>query len=137
MTIDIRIIHAHDFVKVTPDGELNFELSKKMLIEIVSALAHLPDYEILIDSRNAESQMSITDLWYLAVEVSNFREAYSRKTAVLCPVKRFDSVEFFALCSQNQGLRIKGFTSFENAIEWLTGIENETAAAVLKSKKEK
>ena len=122
MPTDIRLIHAQDFVRATSEGELDFETSKKALIEIASATAHLVDYEILLDTRKAHVQLSITDLWYLVAELSNLRNAFSRKTAVLCPVEQFDNAAFFALCSENQGFRIKAFTSFEDAIDWLTGM---------------
>lgn len=122
MPVDIRVIHAQDFVRATPEGELNFEMSKKALIELASATAHLANYEILIDTRKAHVKMSVTDLWYLAVELSNLRNAFSRKTAVLCPVERFDDAAFFALCCENRGFRINAFTSFEDAMNWLIGM---------------
>jgi hypothetical protein len=122
MPTDIRLIHAHDFVRATAEGELDFETSKKALIEIASATAHLVDFEILLDTRKADVQMSAINLWYLAAELSNLRKTFSRKTAVLCPVERFDDATFFALCSENRGLRIKAFTSFEDAINWLIGM---------------
>jgi hypothetical protein len=122
MSTDIRLIHARDFVKATSDGELDFETSKKELIKIASATAHLVDYEILLDTRKSNVQMSVTDLWYLAAELSNLRKAFSRKTAVLCPVEHFDDAAFFALCSKNRGFRVKAFTSFEDAINWLIGM---------------
>jgi hypothetical protein len=107
MPTDIRIIHAHDFIRATAEGELDFETSKKVLIEIASVTAHLVDYEILLDTRRAHSRMSATDLWYLAAELSKLRESFSRKTAVLCPVEQFDNASFFELCAQNQGFRVK------------------------------
>lgn len=122
MPTDIRVIKAKDFVRATPEGKLDFETSKKALIEIASATAHLVDYEILLDTRKAQVQMSVTDLWYLAAELSNLRKPFSRKTAVLCPVERFDDAAFFALCSENRGFRIKAFTSFEDAMNWLIGM---------------
>lgn len=122
MPTDIRLIHAHDFVRATAEGELDLETSKKALIEIASATTHLVDNEILLDTRKAHMRMSVTDLWYLAAELSNLRSAFSRKTAVLCPVERFDDAAFFALCSENRGFRIKAFISFEDAINWLIGI---------------
>ena len=120
MATDIRIIHAHDFVMATHEGKLDFEKSKKALIQIASAWSPLGGCEIILDTRKAHSKMSPTDLWYLAVELSNLRRAFSRRTAVLCPVERFDNAEFFALCAQNRGLQLSTFTSFEDAIEWLT-----------------
>ena len=122
MATDIRLIHPSDFVRATTDGELDFETSKRALIEIASAASHLVDFEILLDTRKAESRMSVTDLWYLVGELSKLGEAFRRKTAVLCPVEQFDNAAFFELCAQNQGFRIKAFTSFEAAIDWLVGM---------------
>jgi hypothetical protein len=122
MPVNIRIIHAHDFIKANPEGKLDLEKSKKLLVEIASAAAHLVDYDIILDTRQAQSKMSAVDLWFLAAELSdNFRKAFSRsvKTAVLCPSERFDHAEFFALCAQNRGFQINAFTSFTDAYEWL------------------
>jgi hypothetical protein len=119
MTTDIRIIHAHDFIKATADGQLDLEKSKQLLVEVATASASLVDYEVLLDTRNTESVMSITDLWYLAAELSNLAKPFYGKTAVLCPVENFDYAGFFALCAANRGFRVKAFTSFEEAIEWL------------------
>jgi hypothetical protein len=119
MSADIKIIHAHDFIKGTPAGRLDFERAKKLLIEIASASTPLAKYKIILDTRKAQSELSIIDLWYLVAELSNLRKAFSRKTAVLCPPERFENAEFFALCAQNRGLLVNAFTSFEAAIEWL------------------
>jgi hypothetical protein len=120
---DIRIISAFDFIRATAYGELDFEMSKKALIEVASATAHLINYRILLDARKAQIQIPVADLWHLARELSNLGEAFHQKTAVLCPAERFDDAAFFALCAQNRGFRIQAFTSFEDAIDWLTGME--------------
>ncbi len=122
MATNIKIIHASDFIKVTPEGRLDLEKSKKILLEIVSASASLTDYETLLDTRNTQSVLSITDLWYLAEGLFQFRKIFNRKTAILCPIEGFDHAGFFALCAQNRGYLIKAFSSYENAIQWL--IEN-------------
>lgn len=119
MTTDVRIIHAHDFIKASVDGQLDLEKSKELLVEVATASTSLADYEVLLDTRKTKSVMSITDLWYLAAELSNLGKAYYRKTAVLCPIENFDQAGFFALCATNRGFRVKAFTSFEEAIEWL------------------
>jgi hypothetical protein len=124
MPTDIRIIHAHDFIKATLDGQLDLERAKEALLEIASASSALAEYEIILDTRKAESGMSIFDLWYLALELEKFRKTFFRKTAVLCPLEGFDSAEFFALCAKNRNLQIRAFTSFEEAIEWL--VANQT-----------
>jgi hypothetical protein len=121
MPTNIRIIHAHEFIKATPDGQLDLEKAKKLLMEIASASAPLVDYEIILDMRRAQSGLSVSDLWDLAAELSNLGKAFLRKTAVLCPVEQFDHASFFALCAKNRGFQISAFTSFEDAIEWLIG----------------
>jgi hypothetical protein len=128
MPTNIRIIHAHEFVRATPDGELDLEASKKGLIEIASAAAHarLVDYDILLDTRKAHVRMNAIDLWHLAAELSKIYQPYNRKIAVLCPVEEFDNAAFFALCAQNRGFRVNAFTSFEDAIEWLIGMSHDT-----------
>ena len=120
MPTNIRIIHAHDFIKATPEGRLSFEDSKKLLIEIASASAHLVDYEIILDTRKAEAVMSAEQLWLLAAELIKYHAAFSRKTAVICPLEQFDYAEFFALCAQERGFKISAFTSLDDAIEWLS-----------------
>ena len=119
LVTNIRIIHASDFIRVTPEGQLDFEKSKKLLKEIESASDSLVDYHIILDTRKAEVEISVGELWHLAAEISKFPKVFSRKTAILCPVEGFDLAKFLALCVQNRGLEIKAFTSFEDTIEWL------------------
>src|SRR5258706_16348560 len=97
MAGNITIIQAGDFVRATAEGSFDFEKSKKLLMEVAVASAPLSDYGIILDGRKAQSEMSINDLYSLAVELSNWRKAFSRKTAVLCPLERFDAAGFFAL----------------------------------------
>jgi hypothetical protein len=122
MPTDVRVILAKDFIRATSAGELDLESSKKALEDVASAAAQLVDYVILLDTRRARVQMSVMDLWHLAADLGNLRNTFYRKTAVLCPVERFDDAAFFALCSENRGFRIKAFTSFEDAMNWLIGI---------------
>ncbi|HTP07205.1 MAG TPA: hypothetical protein VMP08_03085 [Anaerolineae bacterium] len=126
MPTNIRIVHAHEFIIATPEGQIDLEESKKLLVEFASISQPPVDYEVLMDVRKTQLELSIADLWYLAAELGNFREALPRRTAVLCPLEQFDYAGFFALCAQNRGFQISAFTSFEAAIEWL--IEGEFAA---------
>jgi len=123
MPTDIRIISACDFVRATAYGEFDFEMSKQALIEVASATTHLVNCRILLDTRKAQIEIPVAGLWHLARELSNLGKAFYRRTAVLCPTERFDDAAFFALCGQNRGFRMQAFTSFEDAIDWLTGME--------------
>jgi len=119
MPVKIRIIHAQDFLKATPAGELDFEESKRILLKIAAIVVPQDDYELIIDTRKAHSVMSPTDLWQLAKEISTFGEKFRRKTAVICPRERFNQAQFLELCSFNRGYDIHAFTSYEDAIDWL------------------
>lgn len=126
MPANIRIIHAHEFIKATPEGKLDLEASRQLLVELASVAVPLPDYDILLDTRQAQSELSVVDLWHLAAELNHhFCQAVRRpiKTAVLCPPVRFNSAEFLALCAQNRGFQVNAFTSFELAYEWLMAKE--------------
>ena len=127
MPANIRIIRAHEFIKATPEGEIQLVESRKMLRQIAAAADALPDYDILLDTRMAHSGMSITDLWHLAAELGNdFSNSHSRavRTAILCTSVQFNHAEFMALSASNRGFHVSAFTSFEDAYEWLLGDVN-------------
>lgn len=124
MSCKILIIHAHDFIKATPEGTLDLACSRKLLIDIATNSGALADHELLLDTRRAHSVLSVTDLYEIVGEIHDHQQAYSRRTAVLCPRERFEFAEFFALCAQNRGFSVNAFTSFEEAIDWL--VENSS-----------
>jgi hypothetical protein len=39
---------------------------------------------------------------------------------VLCPAARFDRARFFSLLADSKGFDVEAFTSYEEAIEWLS-----------------
>ncbi len=119
MPTAIKTVREHNFIMATLEGELDLEEGERLLEEIMLASVPLVDYEIIIDTRTAQSVLSVTDLMSLTAELRYFRGTFSRKTAIVCPLERFGYAEFFAVCSRNRGLPIHAFTSFGDAIEWL------------------
>jgi len=119
MPTNIRIIHAHDFIRATQDGVLDREASIKMLTEIASAGEALAHHHVLLDTRKAHSVLTDPDLFYLAEELTKLPNAHAQKTAILCTPERLNNAKFLALCAENRGLRLAAFSSFEDAIEWL------------------
>lgn len=119
MSYNIQIIQAREFIRATPEGALDFESSKKLLMAISATADGLSDYAILLDIRRAEPALSVQDTWTLAEQIHRHDKTYHRKTAVLCLLEQFEQAEFFALAAQNKGLQIGAFTSFEDVIEWL------------------
>jgi len=122
MPTHIKIIHAHEFIRANAEGKLNLKESEKLLLEIMSMSAkhRKVKYEVILDTRKAQSELSFEDLWKLTDEFGKFRKGlFPGKTAVLCPLERFDHAGFFALCAQNSGYQINAFTSYSDAMEWL------------------
>ena len=53
MPTNVRVIRANDFIRATAEGQVDFENSRKALIEVAHATASLTDYEILLDIRKS------------------------------------------------------------------------------------
>ena len=119
MPAKILIIHAQDFLKATPEGKLDLEESKKILLELASIVVPQDDYQLIIDTRQAHSVMSPTDMLVLVQEISEFGARFRRKTAVICPRERFNHAKFLELCASHKGYEINAFTVYEDAIDWL------------------
>ena len=129
MPTKLIIIHANDLIRATAHGTLEFEETKKMLLEIALAAGPLTDYEILLDTRSVGSHLSTADIWHLAAELANLGAVFNRKTAVLCPPERVDDADFLAMCAQNRGVNVRRFLSFEDAMTWLTETSDPTHLA--------
>lgn len=119
MARKIRIVNARDFVSAKPDGVLNLEESEQLLRDVVGLSDPLDDFDILVDTRDAVSTLSATDLWFLADRLVRYPKTFAGRTAILCPSERFDHASFFALCAENQGIDMRAFTSYEDAMKWL------------------
>jgi hypothetical protein len=120
MARKIRIVNARDFVSAKPDGLLNLEESEQLLRDLVQVSDPLEQFDILIDTRDAISTLSATDLWFLADRLVRFPKTFAGRTAILCPNERFDHASFFSLCAENKGIAMRAFTSYEEAMRWLT-----------------
>ena len=119
MPAQIKVISASDFIRARPTGEFDLEASEHLLAGIAKVGAALDDFDILIDTREAQGVMSATDLWFLADKLVHYRSTFSRKTAVLCPLEKFDRARFFAMCAENRGFNMRAFADYEQAMEWL------------------
>lgn len=123
MPTQIKIVKAKEFIRATPEGQLNYEESVNLLLEIALMAENSSNCNIVIDMRKAESIMSVLDLWHLSAFLYEHNKTFSQKTVILYEPMHFDHVEFFALCSQNRGYQLNAFSNYEEAIEWLMGDE--------------
>jgi hypothetical protein len=119
MPAAVKVIRARDFIRAQADGSFLIEDSLRLLGDIAAAAAGLKEHDVVVDVRQADSPLSAADLWTLAQKLAEYRHVHLRKTAVLCPLERFDKARFFAMCAENQGYRIRAFTDYEAAMEWI------------------
>jgi hypothetical protein len=120
MPHSIRVIRPPDFIRARPDGLVDMEAAEKLLADI-AVTAKDQDIEILIDTRHAQAELGAADLWFLADRLTRYRGTFTHRTAVLCPMEKFDRARFFALCAENKGFNVQAFTSYEEAMDWLLG----------------
>ena len=119
MPTNVKVIHAGDLVRARPEGDAYLEDAEQLIRDIVTAGAGLDHYEVLVDTRRVTGSLSATDLWTLAEKLARVRATFTHRTAILCPLEKFDHSRFFALCAENRGFNIQAFTSYEEAMEWL------------------
>jgi hypothetical protein len=125
MATKIKIITASDFLEVTPEGIIDINTSRQLLADIAKAEHHPVDYELLVDFRETECDLSIIDVYQLASELYEHGDTFYRKVALLVlPGIDFDRAQFFETCSHNRGFFVNAFTDYEKAMRWILSTED-------------
>jgi hypothetical protein len=120
MEAHYKIIHAKDFIKAKPTGEIDLEESKRVLGQIAD-MASLPgEYEILIDVRDSYSEMDQNDIWELVNELGRHRKAFRNRIAIVArDDEQFNKAVLGEMAATVSGFQLSAFTDFEQAINWL------------------
>ena len=120
MPTNIAIIQTRDFIRARPDGALDLDASRKLLVEVVSATRRAGEHNVLVDTRAAApTRLSRTDLWKLAI-VSGTQPALAQgRVALLVPLDKKDDAEFFESVARLEGANVRAVSDFESAISWL------------------
>ena len=121
MPYDIRAISSRDFLRTDVNGFVDFPISKKILAEIASACAENENHHILLDTREATTNLSATDVYelVLALQALGFGGNQHRIGVLNRPKDDFDRARFFELCARNRGFNVRAFRDFEEALLWL------------------
>jgi hypothetical protein len=119
MPTTIKIIHAHDFIRVKPDGVLDLTASRELLKDLVAGLDTAGKYHVLVDTRGADVRLSTVEIFDLGVAVAEEPALGREKVAVLVPPEDEVDADFFETVSVNRGADLRAFTEFETAITWL------------------
>ncbi len=122
-SLNLQIIKAGDFIKSTPEGNLDLKASMKGLAQIAAAGADLHDYTVLIDLRDVISRLSMADTFDLALGLSKYGDTFRRKTAVLARADEdLKQARLFEEVAQKRGFDVRAFTVFEDAMYWLSNV---------------
>lgn len=119
MPTEIRVIRASEFLRATAEGTYDIQDSRQVLLGLASAVPSPEDIDVLIDFREASTELTLSSLYQLAREFTELRIAANRRTALLVAPGRFDEAEFFAVSAGGMGRQVRALTSFEEAFDWL------------------
>jgi hypothetical protein len=130
MDLNLRLIHARDFLKTTPEGELDLATSKRLLLKLASENAAPRHFDILIDIRHVTSRLTFMDITELVDMMIEHRESFRSKLAILNrPESTLEVAKFMELYAGNRGFQVGAFNDFEKAMNWLMTSNNLIAAA--------
>jgi hypothetical protein len=117
---NITIVQTGDFIRARTDGKLDLDTSRKLLVDVVSAMRTTDEHNVLIDTRAASpTLLSKTDLWNLGVAAGTQPALARGRVALLVPLDKQDDAEFFEDIARLEGANVRAFTDFESAISWL------------------
>jgi hypothetical protein len=124
MDLNIRVIHARDFLKTTPTFEVDLETSKQFFLELARENAAPRQYDLLIDVRRTTGRLSLPEIAELVKVIIEHRDSFRSKIAILTtPGIKFENAQFGALYANNRGFQVAAFTDFEETMNWLMASE--------------
>ncbi|HSP87645.1 MAG TPA: hypothetical protein VLN45_05895 [Ignavibacteriaceae bacterium] len=124
MATKIKIVTTGDFLEITPEGIINYDTSKQLLLDIARSDNQPEDYDLLIDFRDTKWKMSTLELYQLAGKLLQYGNTFRGKVALLVfPGTAFDAASFLETCSHNNGFFLDAFSDYESAMRWLLSSE--------------
>ena len=111
-----------DLIVMTSSGTIDLVASKAALKSLAADPEFDRHYEVLLDLRDSECELSVLDIYEIATYLAWPDPALptSKKIAVLVSGHRaFDHAKFLEVCSANRGVQVGAFEDYEKASEWL------------------
>lgn len=121
MDLQLRIIHANDFLRACPSGELDMDHAKRVLLSLAAANRPPADRDILIDLRSATAaSLETQEILALVRTMVENLPSFQHKVALLlrpdAPGYRASLLEHLA---DSRGFNVEVFKDFEEAMTWL------------------
>jgi hypothetical protein len=119
MAAKIMIIRSVDYLDISDSGTINFVESRKKLRKIVRENP-VKDYDLLLDFRRTQWVVSADEIFDLVEVLLGDRDSFKDKVGLLIlPGVNFNREHFNELCSEYQGIQLRTFTNYEDAIQWV------------------
>lgn len=119
-----EIYRIGDIVRRTESGLLDRDGSIALARHLAEVALASKDAHILVDLRDAQVDISSSDLMVIAAEFVIALKDGAPKTAFIQSEHRLDDsrAEFLRACLQLRNVKAEFFDSFEGAIEWLAEV---------------
>jgi len=113
---------TRDFIKKTQEGKVDLHHSLVMVRELAEAADFHRDSNIMIDLRDTTGRLDMGELLQVALEFARHRNIFKNKIAVLMPIDedRLANAMTMHKAMDNNHFKFNYFTSYEDAIEWLS-----------------
>lgn len=116
MTVNIKLIRTKNFLKTAVTEVLNFAVSKQALLDLAAQIEQPGKYEILVDSREADTVLSLVDIGHLGKMLAVHPSLRESKIAL---VKDPKQAGFLETSPANRSVREQVFTGSEETLTWL------------------
>jgi hypothetical protein len=122
MKTEHLVLPSKELIVLTANGTLDLDESKIMIDKLVSNPEYQSHYEILMDLRDTECELTIIEIYTLVSYMVWPDPALPtrRKIAVVVrSMQELDGAKFMELCANNRSLHIKAFSDLDESITWL------------------
>ncbi|MFO8011306.1 MAG: hypothetical protein R6U89_10930 [Dehalococcoidia bacterium] len=119
MSYSLELHDEQSYVYVTISGTTNHENGFEITDSVVRALGEYETDRTLIDLRNIDSKMGLSQAYELVSVYSKLAPGKDIKTAVVEFSDDHNYISSYELASGKNGYRISFFTDFGEAVNWL------------------
>lgn len=123
MPNQLQIVKARDFIRLHTNGTLDFEDTRKVLMQIAQAQLQGGIDRAVLDLRGSEGKLTITDIYKLAMVFRDAGPHRDDRLALVVRHHKLDRADFFASLAATRGIFVAAFDSYEEAIDWLFSTE--------------
>ena len=131
MNTQIKVFPHQSLMVLTADGQLDIAASKATLKAVAESSSHSEHAEVLLDLRETNCSLSISDIYELAEYMASPQTGLQTREKIAVLVDggiEFDHAKFLALCAVNRGVSIRAFDEYGAAGNWLkTTLPTDTA----------